>query len=716
MDIAGQLASELGIELGQVNRTLALLDDGGTVPFVARYRKEHTGNLDETKIRDLAHRARYYRELDERRETILGSIREQGKLSPELEARIRETASKNELEDLYLPYKPKKETRASKAREAGLEPLARWLVELEDEAANLEAEAVEFLAADRGYDSAEKVLRGAADILAEEWAEDGEARKWLRALVLKEGVLISKVRPEFEGQKTKYEMYHAHRELLGEEASHRVLAMFRGEREKILKLELEYPRTLAVREFVYRFVRHPKSASAGLLLETVVDALDRLIAPSIETEVRSGMREKAEAEAIRVFAANLRDLLLAPPAGRRAVLAIDPGFRTGCKIAVVDATGKFVTYRTIFPHKPKNDIDGAKLTLLELIVEHGIKLVGIGNGTAARETEEFVRQALAELLPPRRPACLVVSEAGASVYSASELAKREFPKLDVTVRGAISIARRLQDPLSELVKIEPRSIGVGQYQHDVDQAALRCALEEVVESCVNAVGVDLNLASEELLRYVSGLNRATSAAIVAYRRAKGVFHTRAELREVKGIGARTFELAAGFLRIPGAMNPLDNSAVHPERYALVESMAAALGKSVAEIIANGPLLADLDPSRFVTDGAGLPTIQDILRELEKPGRDPRGEFRSASFNEDVRTFDDLQPGMILEGVVTNVANFGAFVDLGVHQDGLVHISELADRFVADPRATVKVGQVVKVKVLRVDHELRRCGLSIKQAR
>jgi len=511
-------------------------------------------------------------------------------------------------------------------------------------------------------------------------------------------------------------MYHSHRELLGEEASHRVLAMFRGEREKVLKLELDYPRTLAVRELVYRFVRHPKSASAGLLLETAVDCLDRLLAPSIETEVRNELRERADGEAIRVFAANLRDLLLAPPAGRKAVLGVDPGFRTGCKVAVVDATGKFVTYRTIFPNEPKNDTDGAKLTLLELIVENGIKLAGIGNGTASRETEAFVRQALAELPPARRPMCLVVSEAGASVYSASELAKKEFPKLDVTVRGAISIARRIQDPLSELVKIEPRSIGVGQYQHDVDQTALKASLEEVVESCVNAVGVDVNLASEELLKYVSGLNKATSAAVVQCRRAKGVFHTRAELREVKGIGARTFELAAGFLRIPGAMNPLDNSAVHPERYGLVEAMAAALEKSVGELIGNGALLRTVDPARFVTDGAGLPTIQDILRELEKPGRDPRGEFRSPAFNEGVRSFADLQPGMILEGIVTNVANFGAFVDLGVHQDGLVHISELAERFVSDPRAAVRVGQVVKVKVLRVDHELRRCGLSIKQAR
>jgi uncharacterized protein len=716
LDIARQLATELKIDLGQIGRTFALLDEGGTVPFIARYRKEHTGNLDETIIRDLEHRRRYYLELEERRETVLASIREQGKLTPELEAAILGTTSKTELEDLYLPFKPKRSTRASKAREAGLEPLARWLVGLDDPAAELDAEAAKFLAPDHGYDTAEKALRGAADILAEEWAEDGGARRLLRDLILKEGVLISKARKEFEGKKTKFEMYHDHREVVGEPASHRVLALLRGEREKVLKLELEYPRTRAVRDLVFRFIRHPKGAAAGLLLETIVDALDRLLLPSLETEVRNALKEFAEAEAIRVFGANLRDLLLTPPAGRRPVLGIDPGFRTGCKIAAVNGLGQFQEYRTIFPNAPKNDTDGAKQTLLEMSVGNAVEIIAIGNGTASRETETFVRQALDELPAARRPVCLVVNEAGASVYSASELAKREFPRLDVTVRGAISIARRVQDPLSELVKIEPRSIGVGQYQHDVDQAALKASLDEVVESCVNAVGVDVNLASEELLKYISGLNRATAAAIIQHRNARGPFRSREGLKEVKGVGAKTFELAAGFLRIPGAMNPLDNSAVHPERYALVEKMAETLGTSVRGLIGNGEILGSVDIGRFVSEEAGRPTVEDIMRELEKPGRDPRGAFHYASFSEGVKTVEDLAPGMILEGVVTNVANFGAFIDLGVHQDGLVHISELAERFVSDPRKAVKVGQVVKVKVLKVDSDLRRISLSMKQAR
>jgi uncharacterized protein len=713
MDIVNRLAAELGLEPGQVSQTVALLDEGGTVPFISRYRKEQTGNLDEAKIRELARRRKYYQELDERRRTVLDSIRELGKLAPELEVKINETTSKIELEDLYLPFKPKRATRASKAREAGLEPLARWLVDLADPAADLEAEAAKFLAPDHGYDTAENALRGAADILAEEWSEDAEARKWLRALVLKDGVIVSSVRKEFENQKTKFEMYRRHRELASEPASHRILAMLRGEREKVLKLELEYPRTTAVRELVFRYIRHPKSASARLLLETVVDALDRLLLPSIETEVRAELKEKSEAEAIQVFSANLRDLLLAPPAGRRNVLGIDPGFRTGCKIAAVDGIGKFLEYRTIFPNEPKNDTDGAKQTLLEMIVQHGIGLVAVGNGTACRETEAFVRSALEELPAARRPACVVVNEAGASVYSASELAKSEFSKLDLTVRGAISIARRLQDPLSELVKIEPRSIGVGQYQHDVDQNALKASLDEVVESCVNAVGADLNLASEELLKHVAGLNKATAAAVVRHRHARGPFRSREGLKEVKGVGAKTFEQAAGFLRIPGAMNPLDNSGVHPERYGFVEMMAQTLGTPVEGLIGNTALLLSVDPARFATAELGLPTIEDILKELEKPGRDPRGEFRYASFVESVKTIDDLKPGMVLEGVVTNVTNFGAFVDLGIHQDGLVHISELGGRFVSDPRQTVKVGQVVKVKVIRVDPELRRIGLSMK---
>jgi uncharacterized protein len=713
VEITRQLAEELSLDPGRVERTLALLDEGGTVPFIARYRKEQTGGLDETQVRDIVCRRRYLLDLEERRTAILNSIREQGKLTPELEGAVKAAPNKADLEDLYLPFKPRRATRASKAREAGLEPLARWLVDLAEAEADLEAEASKFLAPEKGLETAEQALRGAADILAEEWAEDADARRLLRALVLREGVFISAVRKEYEGQKTKFEMYHDHREVIAQPASHRLLAMFRGEREKVLQVELEYPRTTAVRELVFKFVRHPRSASARLLLETVVDGLDRLLAPSIETEIRAALRERSEAEAIQVFSANLRVLLLTPPAGRRVVMGIDPGFRTGCKVVAVDGIGKFLEYRTIFPNAPKNDVDGAKQTFLEMLVKHKVELVAVGNGTASRETEAFVRTAVDELPAARRPLAVVINEAGASVYSASELAKREFPKLDVTVRGAVSIARRLQDPLSELVKVEPRSIGVGQYQHDVDQGALKASLDEVVESAVNLVGADLNLASEELLRYVAGLNRATAAAIVQHRNARGPFRTREGLKDVKGVGAKTFEQAAGFLRLPGAMNPLDNSAVHPERYALVEAMAAALGVPVQGLVGRAELIRSVDLDRFVTDDTGRPTLEDILRELEKPGRDPRGEFRYASFAENVKTLDDLKPGMVLEGVVTNVTKFGAFIDLGVHQDGLVHISELAGKFVSDPRQAVKVGQVVRVKVIRVDAELKRIGLSMK---
>jgi uncharacterized protein len=711
-----RLAAEFSLGLAQVGATLALLDGGATVPFIARYRKEQTGNLDETRIRDLARRHEYYKELDARRTTILNTIREQGKLTPEFEAKILATTGKTELEDLYLPFKPKRTTRASKAREAGLEPLARWLSDLIEPDADLAAEAGKYLAPDQGIETAELALKGACDILAEEWADDADARKALRELATKEGFFVSTVRKEFEDKKTKFEMYHDFRDSVSAIPSHRVLAMFRGEREKVLKVELEIPKDKAVRGLVYRFIRHPRSAAATLLLETVVDALDRLLLPATETEVRKDVRRRAETEAFAVFGENLKDLLLAPPAGRKAVLGIDPGFRTGCKIAAVEPTGKFVEYRPIFPHEPKNDTDGSKLALLSMICEDKIELIAVGNGTAGRETESFVRAALEELPAAKRPPVAMVNEAGASVYSASETAIREFPKLDVTVRGAISIARRLQDPLAEFVKIEPRSIGVGQYQHDVDQADLKTSLEAAVESCVNKVGVDANLASVELLKYVSGLNRATAAGIVRHRNEHGPFRSREALKQVKGFGEKTFEQAAGFLRIPGAMNPLDNSAVHPERYALVENMARTLNTSVRDVIGNTALLASIDPAAFATDEAGLPTIADILKELEKPGRDPRAEFRTAAFSEGAREIKDLVVGMVLEGIVSNVANFGAFVDIGVHHDGLVHVSELAERFVSDPHAVVKVGQLVKVKIIKLDIELKRIGLSIKQAK
>ena len=716
MEHPERLAAELGLELDRIAAALALLEEGATIPFIARYRKERTGDLDETQLRAIAARHDYYCELDERRATVLNTIREQGKLTPELEARILAVMLKPELEDLYLPFKPKRATRASKAREAGLEPLARWLHDLAEPEADPAAEAAKYVLPDKGFETAEAALQGACDILAEEWSEDADARKELRELAAADGVFVSSVRKEFEAAATKFEMYRDFREAVAAIPSHRVLALIRGEREKVLKVDLEIPKDKAVRALVYRFIRHPRSAAAGLLLETAVDAFDRLLAPAAETEIRKQVRRKAEAEAIAVFAENLRDLLLAPPAGRKAVLGVDPGFRTGCKIAAVDPQGKFLEYRPVFPFEPKNDLDGAKLALLAMVCDDKIELIAVGNGTAGREAERFVRTALEELPEAKRPPVVMVSEAGASVYSASENAIREFPRLDVTVRGAISIARRLQDPLSELVKIEPRSIGVGQYQHDVDQGNLKAALDAVVESCVNKVGVDANLASVELLKYVAGLNRATAAAIVGHRHEHGPFRSREALKQVKGMGEKTFEQAAGFLRVPGAMNPLDNSAVHPERYELVESMAKAMNATVRDLVGNKALLDAVDPKAFVGETAGLPTVMDILKELEKPGRDPRAEFHYASFSEGAHEIGQLEIGMVLEGVVSNVANFGAFVDIGVHQDGLVHVSELADRFVTDPRTVVKVGQVVKVKVVKLDAGMKRIGLSMKQAK
>ena len=714
MDITKQISRELAVRPGQVENVMALLNEGATVPFISRYRKERTGNLDEIQVRDISHRYAYFTELDERRETILDSVRSQGKLTPELASAILATVSKTELEDLYLPFKPKRVTRASKARDAGLEPLARRLQNLEDPRADLVAEAAGFINPEKGFDTAGKALQGACNILAEEMADDAEARKTLRGLAVKEGFLATSVRKEFEGQKTKFEMYHDYRERAATLPSHRLLAMLRGEREKVLRLELEFPREKAAVTLESRFVRHPKSAAAPLLREMVKDGLDRLLGPATETEVRKELRAKAEAEAFKVFGENLRDLLLAPPAGQKAVLGVDPGFRTGCKVAAIDRTGRFLEYRVIFPHEPENRTEEAAETLRDMIAENGIDLIAIGNGTAGRETESFVRDVLASLPAAKQPLCVMVNESGASVYSASEAAGRELPDLDVTVRGAISIARRLQDPLSELVKIDPRSIGVGQYQHDVDEAKLKAALEEVVESAVNLVGVNVNLASEELLKHVSGLNRKIAAGIVRRRDEDGAFGSREELKGVPGLGAKTFEQAAGFLRIPGARNPLDDSAVHPERYGFVEKLAASLGATVELMIGNSRLLGSVDKERFVSDEAGLPTIEDILRELEKPGRDPRSAFKSASFSETVKEIADLVPGMRLEGVVTNITNFGAFVDIGVHQDGLVHVSELADRYVTDPRKVVRVGQVVTVRVLKADPELKRIALSMKE--
>jgi uncharacterized protein len=713
MNIASQLIVDFTLQPFQVENTLALFDEGATVPFIARYRKERTGSLDEIQIRDLLHKYEYYKELDERRAAIAESIISQGKMTPELEKKINETLSKTELEDLYLPFKPKRTTRASKARDAGLEPLSRLLVDFTDSTSDLIALATPFLNPEKEVDSAKKALQGACDILAEELSDNADNRKWMRELAFQDGILISEVKKEFEGQKTKFEMYYNFKEKVSSIPSHRLLAILRGEREKVLRLSLEIPESSAISHLSPMLIKNPKSATADILHLTVKDCLDRLLLPATETEVRKDTRDRSDSEAIKVFTENLEALLLSAPAGRKSVLGVDPGFRTGCKVAVIDDTGKFIENTTIYPHEPQKQIEDAQEKIAKYILKYDIRLIAIGNGTAGRETDDFIKSVIKELPTEKRPVSVVVSEAGASVYSASDVAIKEFPDLDLTVRGAISIARRLQDPLSELVKIDPKSIGVGQYQHDVNQTKLKESLDETVESCVNRVGVDVNLASEELLKHVSGLNRLIASNIVSYRNQNGAFESRGSLMKVPGFGEKKFQLAAGFLRIPGSKDPLDNSSVHPERYKLVEKMASTMNTTINELIGNTALIRTIDKKKFISDEVGLPTIEDILSELEKPGRDPRAEFRYAHFNDTVTGIADLKEGMLLEGTVTNVTNFGAFVDIGVHQDGLVHISELADTFVTDPMKVVKVGQVVKVKVLTVDAALKRISLSMK---
>ncbi|MGA1823824.1 MAG: Tex family protein [bacterium] len=713
MNIPEQLKKEFQLAQFQIDNTITLLNEGATVPFIARYRKERTGSLDEIHIRDLQHKYTYYCELEERRTTIIDSIKSQGKLTPDLLKKIEETINKTELEDLYLPYKPKRITRGKKALDAGLRPLAQWLVDCNERHINIEEEAAKYINPEKGFDSADKALTGACDIFAEELADNADIRKWLREYAFKNGVIISTVKKDFSDTKTKFSQYYDYKETVKSISSHRIHALFRGEREKVLRLTLEFPDEKPRSLLEGNLIKHPESATAGILKETALDCLNRLLAPATETEIRKEMRNKADEEAFKVFGENLRALLLSPPAGRKAVLGVDPGFRTGCKVVALDSLGKFLEYKTIFPHEPHNKVREASLILRELIDNYAIELIAIGNGTASRETDTFIKGVIKDIADEARPLSIIVNESGASVYSASDVAIKEFPDQDITVRGAISIARRLQDPLSELVKIDPKSIGVGQYQHDVNQSQLKNSLSEVVESCVNCVGVDVNLASAELLTYVSGLSQKVAENIVAYRNNNGAFTSRHVLNNVPGLGKKTFEQAAGFLRIPNADNPLDNSAVHPERYAFVRSMASKLSTTVRDMIGNSKILKKVDKSSFITDEIGLPTIEDIIAELEKPGRDPRDEFSYATFNDSIHEISDLKEGMKLEGTVTNVTNFGAFVDIGVHHDGLVHISQMADRFIDDPRKIVKVGQVLKVKVIKVDPELNRISLSMK---
>jgi uncharacterized protein len=728
--IEQRLAVELAARHEQVAAAIALLDEGATVPFIARYRKEATGGLDDIQLRLLEERLRYLRELESRRTAIIASIEEQGKMTPELLKAISLAQDKTLLEDLYLPYRPKRRTKAQIAVEAGLEPLANAL--LENPALDPEAEAARYLRPpftteqgdNPGIADTKAALDGARQILMERFAEDAVLLQDVREYLSSHGVVDAKVIDGKQDAGEKFADYFDYSENLSSIPSHRALAMLRGRREEILTVTLrldteaekpkwDAPLNPCESKIAARFdVRQQNRPADKWLMDTVRWAWRVKIFMHLETELMTHLREEAEAEAIRVFARNLKDLLLAAPAGPRATMGLDPGLRTGVKVAVVDATGKVVDTATIYPHQPRNDWDGSLHLLAQLARKHQVALISIGNGTASRETDKLA-QDLIRLQPELKLNKIVVSEAGASVYSASEFASRELPELDVSLRGAVSIARRLQDPLAELVKIDPKSIGVGQYQHDVSQTRLARTLDAVVEDCVNAVGVDVNTASAPLLARVSGLNGQVAQSIVSFRDKNGMFNSRTALREVPRLGEKTFEQAAGFLRIMNGDNPLDASAVHPESYPLVEKILADIQRDVKSVMGDSALLKSLDAKRFADEKFGLPTVADILKELDKPGRDPRPAFVTASFKEGVEEISDLRPDMILEGVVTNVAAFGAFVDIGVHQDGLVHISALSDQFVKDPHTVVKAGQVVKVKVLEVDPKRKRIALTMR---
>lgn len=704
---AATLAKELGIAPGQVERTVALLADGATIPFIARYRKEATGGLDEVQIAAVAERRAYLEELDARKQTVLGEIERQGKLDDALRARIERTLSKTELEDLYLPYKPKRRTRATMARERGLEPLAQAIVDQRLDLGERAAIGSPFVDGGKGVPDVEAAFAGARDIVAEWIAERAEVRAALRTMALADGVLVAAAVAGQEEAGAKFKDYFNFREPARAIPSHRLLALRRGEAEGVLRVRLEVDAAAATELVRRRVVVAPRATLAGDLERAVVDAWERLLEPSIEVDVRLVLKERADAEAIKVFAGNLRALLLQPPLGGRRVLAIDPGFRTGCKVAVVDDKGDLLAHDVVFPDRKGDD---AAATLERLCKQHAIEAIAVGNGTAGRETESFVRGLGARLGGAQ---IVVVNEAGASVYSASEIAREELPAEDVTVRGAVSIGRRLQDPLAELVKIDPKSIGVGQYQHDVHQPTLKKALDQVVESCVNSVGVDVNTASVKLLQYVAGVGETLARNIVAHRAERGPFRRRRALLDVARLGPKAFEQAAGFLRVRGGDDPLDDSAVHPERYAVVAKMARDLDVDVRGLVGNATLIDRIDIGRYVDASIGLPTLQDIVAELKKPGRDPRAQFEAVGFDPSVTAFEHVKEGMVLAGVVTNVTQFGAFVDIGVHQDGLVHVSELSHRFVKDPADVVKVGDRVKVRVITVDAARRRIGLSMK---
>ena len=715
--ISQLIAQELNVRDSQILAAIQLLDDGNTIPFIARYRKEATGGLDDTQLRHFETRLIYLRELEDRRQTILKSIEEQGKLTDELRDKIQATQSKTELEDLYLPFKPKRRTKGQIAIEAGLEPLADLL--WNEPKTVPETTALDYVNAEKGVADVKTALDGARYILMERFDEDAGLLAKVRDYLSKNALIVSKVIEGKEAEGAKFQDYFDHQELLKNVPSHRALAMFRGRNEGILQLSLnadpeaeEGSRQSYCEEIIrdYLGVRFTGQPADKWREQVIAWTWKIKVALHLETELMATLREKAEEEAIDVFARNLTALLMAAPAGAKNTMGLDPGLRTGVKVAVVDNTGKLLATDTIYPHT--GQMDRAMLSIFQLIKQHNVELIAIGNGTASRETERFAKDVIKEI-KEHKPQTVVVSEAGASVYSASELAAQEFPDLDVSLRGAVSIARRLQDPLAELVKIEPKAIGVGQYQHDVNQSQLARKLDAVVEDCVNAVGVDLNTASVPLLARVAGMTKTIAQNIVTYRDENGRFDSREQLKKVPRLGPKAFEQCAGFMRIAAGNNPLDASGVHPEAYPVVEKILQATEQSIQDLMGNAGLVRQLDAKQFTDEQFGLPTVQDIFKELEKPGRDPRGEFKTATFAEGVEEITDLKPGMILEGTVTNVTNFGAFVDIGVHQDGLIHISSLSDKFVEDPHQMVKTGDVVKVKVLEVDVARRRIALTMR---
>lgn len=702
-----QIASEIGITVKQVQNTIALFEEGATIPFISRYRKERTDSLDEVQITKIRDRIAQLQDLEKRRKSILESIKEQDKLTVELEKQIFEALTLSELEDIYLPYKPKRKTRAIIAKSKGLEPLAKII--MSQKHFDIEGKAFEFIDKEKEIHSIEEAIAGASDIIAEWINENKSVRARIRRFFERDALIFSKIIKGKDEEGIKYKTYFDWEEALMRSPSHRILAMFRGENEGFLKIKIRIPEEQAL-ESIERIYIKSNNQCAEIIVKAIKDSYKRLIFPSLETEIRAKVKEKADQVAIKVFAENLRQLLLDSPLGGKNILAIDPGFRSGCKIVCLDKQGKLLHNENIYPHPPQREVKQAMHKILSLVNAYKIEAIAIGNGTAGRETENLIKRIKFE----KKLIAVMVNENGASIYSASSVGREEFPEYDVTVRGAVSIGRRLMDPLAELVKIEPKSIGVGQYQHDVNQTALQQSLEDVVISCVNSVGVNVNSASKQLLTYVSGLGPVMAKNIIIYRNENGAFKSREELKNIPRFGNKAFELAAGFLRIPNSENPLDNSAVHPESYSVVEKMAIKSGSSVKNLCENSELRNKINLTDFVTDKTGLPTLKDILEELAKPGRDPRKKFAFFEFTEGINQIKDLKVGMILPGIVTNITAFGAFVDIGVHQDGLVHISCLANEFISDPNDIVKINQKVDVKVLEVDIERKRIQLSMKE--